>query len=170
MVQHKPVTDVCDSDVMDKCLQSKGLDTYGIGKIRQCLLHAGASDIAAADEARLEAESQVSDTLTKSTPISVMHQQIVVSAAGARWSDLKFQVHLEHASPAVLLRSATCCSVICCLGCCTEQKLLLAMQATGLPHILQRHQMFSSARGRFAGGTLQSQYSQAALYLSMTQA
>lgn len=60
VVQRKPVTDVCDSDVMDKCLQSKGLDTYGIGKIRQCLLHAGAADIAAADEARLEAESKVS--------------------------------------------------------------------------------------------------------------
>ena len=60
VVQRKPVTDACDSDVMDKCLQSKGLDTYGIGKIRQCLLHAGAADIAAADEARLEAESQVS--------------------------------------------------------------------------------------------------------------
>ena len=44
---------------MDKCLQSKGLDTYGIGKVRQCLLNAGADDIAAADEARLQAESQV---------------------------------------------------------------------------------------------------------------
>lgn len=59
VLQGKPVTDVCDTDVMDKCLQTKGLDTYGIGKVRQCLLHAGASDIAAADEARLEAESQV---------------------------------------------------------------------------------------------------------------
>ena len=59
MLQGKPVTDVCDTDVMDKCLQTKGLDTYGIGKVRRCLLHAGASDIAAADEARLEAESQV---------------------------------------------------------------------------------------------------------------
>ncbi|KAK9867536.1 hypothetical protein WJX84_008718 [Apatococcus fuscideae] len=57
-----PVTDICDSDVMDKCLQNKGLDTYGIGQIRQCLLHAGASDIAAADEARLVAESQGNTT------------------------------------------------------------------------------------------------------------
>ncbi len=53
------MTDVCDGDVMEKCLQTKGLDTYGIGKVRQCLLNAGASDIAAADEARLQAEAQV---------------------------------------------------------------------------------------------------------------
>ena len=60
MVQGKPVTDVCDTDVMDKCLQTKGLDTFGIGKVHQCLLNAGASDIAAADAERLQAESQVS--------------------------------------------------------------------------------------------------------------
>lgn len=45
---------------MEKCLQTKGLDTFGIGKVRHCLLNAGASDIAAADEARLQSESQVS--------------------------------------------------------------------------------------------------------------
>ena len=58
-VQGKPVTDVCDGDVMEKCLQTKGLETYGIGKVRQCLLNVSASDIAAADEARLQAEAQV---------------------------------------------------------------------------------------------------------------
>ncbi|KAK9865562.1 hypothetical protein WJX84_005695, partial [Apatococcus fuscideae] len=58
----KPVTDVCDTDVMDKCLQTKGLDTFGIGKVHQCLLNAGASDIAAADAERLQAESQGNST------------------------------------------------------------------------------------------------------------
>jgi hypothetical protein len=41
VAQKLPVTDVCDGDVMNACLQERALDEYGIGKIRTCLKELG---------------------------------------------------------------------------------------------------------------------------------
>ena len=38
LVQKLPVIDACDSDVATHCLADKGLNTYRVGEIRQCLV------------------------------------------------------------------------------------------------------------------------------------
>ena len=38
LVQKLPVIEACDSDVATYCLADKGLNTYRVGKIRQCLV------------------------------------------------------------------------------------------------------------------------------------
>lgn len=41
VVQDQPVTSDCDKDVMSLCLRNKGLDTFPIGQVKQCLVNLG---------------------------------------------------------------------------------------------------------------------------------
>lgn len=40
-VQGQPVTSECDKDVVSLCLRDKGLDTFAIGEVKQCLVTLG---------------------------------------------------------------------------------------------------------------------------------
>ena len=41
LLQDLPVTSDCDKDVTSLCLRNKGLDTFAIGQVKQCLVNLG---------------------------------------------------------------------------------------------------------------------------------
>lgn len=41
LLQDLPVTSDCDTDVKSLCLRNKGLDTFAIGQVKQCLVNLG---------------------------------------------------------------------------------------------------------------------------------